>query len=93
MAEVIGVEVRDNEERGSIVAKHISMYPQDWAVVHQLAKDAGLSRSAGLRYIVRDWLRLKERERLINAFCDGHITGGELDEALTARHEILDIRY
>lgn len=39
----------------------ISMEPTDWAVVFQVAKDMGVaSRSAGVRYIIRDWLRLKK---------------------------------
>ena len=39
----------------------ITMEPIDWAVVHQIAKDMGLSsRSAGVRFIVRDWQRMKQ---------------------------------
>jgi hypothetical protein len=38
----------------------ITMEPADWAVVYQIAKDMGLSsRSAGVRFIIRDWQRLK----------------------------------
>lgn len=38
----------------------ITMEPVDWAVVQQIAKDMGLSsRSASVRFIIRDWQRLK----------------------------------
>lgn len=43
-------------------ARNITMYPLDWATATQVAKDNGLgSVSAGLRFIVRDWLRLKRQ--------------------------------
>ena len=41
----------------------ISMEPMDWAIIHQVAKDMGLaSRSAGVRFIIRDWQRLKLKQ-------------------------------
>ena len=40
----------------------VSLYPVDWATAAQVAKDYGLTGvSAGLRFIIRDWLRLKQQ--------------------------------
>ena len=45
-------------------ARNITMYPLDWATATQVAKDNGLgSVSAGLRFIIRDWIRLKATNR------------------------------
>jgi len=51
------------EKQGERVqAKNVSMYPQDWAVVRQVAKDSGHESDSGaLRAIVREWVQLKER--------------------------------
>jgi len=42
-----------------VKAGNVSMYPQDWAVLDAFAEDTGLSRSAALRIIVREWKDLK----------------------------------
>lgn len=47
-----------------VEGRNVSMYPSDWAVVQQVAKDGGHdSMSGGLRYIIRRWQQL-EGERL-----------------------------
>ena len=76
-------------ERGSIVGRTVSMYPQEWAIVHQVAKDMGLNRSAGIRWIIREFLRLKAEEqarqqriRILEAYRNGYITETERDAAL-----------
>lgn len=47
-----------------VEVKSISMYPQHWAILWQLAKDLGLgSISAAARYVIADWQRLREAER------------------------------
>lgn len=52
-----------NENGGRRVeAQTVSMYPQDWAVVRQVAKDLGQSVSGGLRIIVREYVQLKTAE-------------------------------
>lgn len=49
-------EMTDNGE--GYVTQNLSLYPQDRAVLHQVAKDLGLnSISAAARYIIRDWLK------------------------------------
>jgi len=48
--------VKEQMERHSV-----SMEPIYWAIIHQVAKDMGLSsRSAGLRFIIREWERMKQ---------------------------------
>lgn len=40
--------------------RSITMEPVDWATVGQVAKEFGLSSlSAGVRFIIRDWQRLR----------------------------------
>lgn len=40
--------------------RSITMEPVDWAMVMQVAREFGLgSLSAGVRFIIRDWQRLK----------------------------------
>ena len=86
MVDVVGIR---DLERGSIEGRSISMYPHEWAIVHQLAKDIGLNRSAGIRWIIHEWQRLKAEEwarqqrlRIIEAHRGGYITDAEKDEAL-----------
>lgn len=44
----------------AVKARNVTLYPTDWAVAIQVAKEYGLgSVSAGLRFIIRDWQRLK----------------------------------
>lgn len=41
-------------------ASSVTLYPVDWATVTEVAKENGLaSVSAGLRFIIRDWIRLR----------------------------------
>jgi len=49
-----------NEQR--VMARNVSMYPEDWAVVWQVAKDTGQSASGGLRLIIREYVALKMQE-------------------------------
>jgi len=47
-----------------VVPRNVSLYPNDWAVVNQVAKDTGQrSYSGALRFIITDWQRRIERER------------------------------
>ena len=51
-------------KREKLEPRSITLYPLDWATATQVAKDFGLgSVSAGLRFIVRDWIRLKAATR------------------------------
>jgi hypothetical protein len=43
----------------NVVAQNVSMYPVDWALVNTEAERMGVSTSAALRFIVRDWSTLK----------------------------------
>lgn len=44
-------------------ATNITLYPEDLAVIDQVAKDYGHeARSSAIRYIIRDWVRLQARE-------------------------------
>lgn len=38
-----------------VVARNITMYPEDWQVVDDAGKKIGLSTSTALRVIVRQW--------------------------------------
>lgn len=43
--------------------KMISIYPTDEATLHQIGKDEGLATfSATLRWILRDWKRMKAEQ-------------------------------
>jgi len=49
-------------EKELMKASSVTLYPVDWATAAQVAKDYGLTGvSAGLRFIIRDWLRLKRQ--------------------------------
>lgn len=49
---------------GNAVGKSITMYPEQWALLHQVSKDAGQGTiSAGARFLITDWLRLKRLEQ------------------------------
>ena len=54
----------DNGKQGkTTVTVAFSMLPEDVATVNAHAKDSGLiSRSAGLRAIIREWQEFKARE-------------------------------
>jgi len=44
-------------------ATNVTLYPDDWKIVDQVAQDYGhQGRSGALRYIIRDWARMKEQE-------------------------------
>jgi len=46
-----------------VVAGNVSLYPDDWAVIKQVAKETGQrSKSGGLRALIADYVRLKARE-------------------------------
>ena len=46
-----------------VVPRNVSLYPNDWAVVNQVAKDTGQrSYSGALRYIITDWTRRVKRQ-------------------------------
>lgn len=56
-------------EKAQVQPRNVSMYPQDWAVVRQMAKDMGLaSISAGLRQIVQEWKRLKGMQEAMEQY-------------------------
>lgn len=45
---------------GQMQARSITMEKRDWAVVRQVSQSKGLvSRSAGVRFIIRDWQQLR----------------------------------
>ena len=42
------------------VGKNVSLYPSEWMMLDQIAKDYGLgSRSAAVRYILHNWAKMK----------------------------------
>ncbi len=43
--------------------KNISMYPQDWQIVKQVADGIGVNTSLAVRLIIRDWQRLKANRK------------------------------
>lgn len=51
-----------------VEGKMVTMYPEQWAVLHQLAKDLGLgSVSAANRYVISEFVRMKSKQlRLID---------------------------
>ena len=50
-----------------VVPRNVSLYPEDWAIVKQVAKDTGQrSMSGGLRFIIADWTRRVSNERATN---------------------------
>lgn len=55
--------MNDNgRELDRVITVAFSMYTDDIATIDSHAKDAGLSRSAGLRDIVREWRDMKARD-------------------------------
>ena len=44
-----------DSETDRVVGGNISLYPQDWERIDALAQRLGMTRSAALRFIVRDW--------------------------------------
>lgn len=53
------------EERAE--ARSVTLYPQDWAVIQQVAKDTGQrSYSGGLRAIIAKYIHLAAREANID---------------------------
>ena len=51
----------DTQER-SIVAKNITMYPDDWSDVQAVSARLSVSRSAALRVILQEWRKLTGKE-------------------------------
>jgi hypothetical protein len=50
--------------RPRAIARNISMYPDQWALVESVAQDAGkLSLSATVRLILSEWQQLKAADR------------------------------
>ena len=48
---------------GRAVPINVTVYPEDLAVIDQVAKDyGGVTRSSAIRYIIRDWVRMQARE-------------------------------
>lgn len=43
-----------------VIPKNISLYPEDWEIVEQETGPMGMKTSQGVRYIIREWLRLKK---------------------------------
>ena len=47
-------------EETQVVPRNVSLYPEDWAIVRQVAKDTGQrSISGGLRAIIAEYVRMK----------------------------------
>lgn len=50
-------------KRERVSGAAVTLYPQDWAMIDQYAKDQGFfSRSAALRQILAEWLAFKAAE-------------------------------
>ena len=47
------------------IAKNISMYPEDWQIVDQEARKLGLTTSASVRYIIRQFHQISADAREI----------------------------
>ena len=45
--------------QNNVIPRNVSLYPEDYAIVHQFAKDRGQTFSSGLRLIIREWAELK----------------------------------
>jgi hypothetical protein len=46
-----------------VTSRNVSMYPEQWALVEQVARNlGGLSVSAALRLIVTEWQQVKAAE-------------------------------
>lgn len=59
-------------DQPNMVARNFSILPEQEAVLIQVAKDMGLgSVSAGLRYIITDWMRLKLPPQAVQALPSG----------------------
>ena len=78
--------------------RNISMYPEHWAVLHQICKEISLaSVSAANRYVITDWQRLKQRElegngrlmRVVAGYLAKTITAEEAMEAIAGSPEML----
>lgn len=44
-----------------VEARNISMYPDDWQTVQGVADNVGLSVSAAMRVIIKEWQEAKKR--------------------------------
>jgi len=72
-----------------VVTQNLSIYPEDRAVLHQVAKDYGLaSLSAAARFIIRDWVKMKqtgEDGHLARAWLAGVVTAEEAMEVIASK--------
>jgi len=56
-----------------VQGKSVTLYPIDWATATQVAKDYGLaSVSAGIRFIIRDWMKMRGYPTAIKDNGDEH---------------------
>lgn len=44
-----------------VISKNISLYPEDWQAVRETER-SGMNTSQGVRYIIREWLRLRQND-------------------------------
>lgn len=54
--------MKDESAVTKVVVKGVALYPRDWEVVAGVANENGLSISATLRMIVREWERITFNE-------------------------------
>lgn len=52
----------ENLEYEQVQTRSVSLYPADWSTLDAIARDNGLSTSAALRTVIRDWVRMQARE-------------------------------
>ena len=49
-----------------VIARSVSMYPAQWALLRSWAKDNGFSVSLALRKIIHEWTECKNLTRLVD---------------------------
>ena len=73
-----------------VVTQNLSIYPEDRAVLHQVAEDYGLaSVSAAARFIIRDWVKMKQAGEdgpVVRAWLAGLISAKEAMERIASYH-------
>ena len=45
------------------IGKNISLYPEDWETIARETEPLGMNTSQGVRYIIRQWQRLKQAQQ------------------------------
>lgn len=50
-------------EYEQVQTRSVSLYPVDWATLDAIAHDNGLSTSAALRTVIRDWVRMQAQSQ------------------------------